>query len=49
MHRCIMERIRAQSVTMIGLSVYLVRPLGTMVLRNVGTAIAVLVGVFQRR
>jgi hypothetical protein len=41
------ERIRAQSVTMIGPSVYLVRPLGTMVLHNVGTAIVVLVGCFS--
>jgi hypothetical protein len=41
------ERIRAQSVTRIGPSVYLVRPLGTMVLRNVGTAIAVPVGCFR--
>src|SRR5271167_1489677 len=41
------ERIKAQSVTMIGPSVYLVRLLGTMVLRNVGTAIAVLVGCFS--
>jgi hypothetical protein len=32
---------------MIGPSVYLVRLLGTMVVRNVGTAIAVLVGCFS--
>ena len=41
------ERIRAQSETMIGPSVYLVRLLGTTVLRNVGTAIAVPVGCFS--
>jgi hypothetical protein len=32
---------------MIGPSVYLVRPLGTMVLHNVGTAIVALVGCFS--
>ena len=41
------ERIKAQSVTMIGPSVYLVRLLVTMGLHNVGTAIAVLVGCFS--
>jgi len=41
------ERIRAQSVTMIGPSVYLVRLLVTTGLRSVGTAIAVLVGCFS--
>ena len=41
------ERIRAQSVTMIGPSAHPVLPLGTLVLRNVGTAIAVLVGCFK--
>ena len=41
------ERIREQSVTMIGPSVYLVRLLGTMVLRNVGTVIVVPVGCFS--
>ena len=40
------ERIRAQWETMIGPSVYPVRLLGTRVLRNVGTAIAVPVGCF---
>jgi len=41
------ERIRAQSVTMIGPSVYPVRLLGTMVLRNVGIVIVVPVGCFR--
>ena len=41
------ERIRAQLVTMIGPSVYRVRLLVTMELRNVGTVIGVLVGCFS--
>ena len=41
------ERFRAQSVTMIGPSVYLVRLLDTTVLRNVGAAIVVPVGCFS--
>jgi hypothetical protein len=40
------ERIRAP-ITMIGLSVYLVRLLGTMVLRSLGAAIAVPVACFS--
>lgn len=41
------ERIRAQSVTVIGPNVYLVRLLVTMGLRNVGTVIVVPAGCFS--
>lgn len=41
------ERIRAQSVKVIGPSVYLVRLLVTMGLRNVGTVIVVPAGCFS--
>ena len=41
------EQVRSQSATMIGPSVFLMRLSDTMVLCNVDTAIAVLVGCFS--